>query len=98
ADSDPPADLLLQALALRFTRGYAAAAPHLTKALAQARETQIGTDDVGSWLWLAGNRAGGIIAIEVWDFETALELAVRQERMARETGALVQLQFALNFR
>jgi DNA-binding CsgD family transcriptional regulator len=96
--ADPPADVLLQALALRFTRGYAAAAPQLTKALAQARETEIGTDDVGSWLWLAGNRAGGIIAIEVWDLETALELAVRQERMARETGALVQLQFALNFR
>lgn len=98
ADSDPPADLLLQALALRFTRGYSAAAPHLTKALAQARETDIGADDVGSWLWLAGNRASGIVAIELWDFDTAFELARQQDRMARETGALVQLQFALNFR
>ncbi len=97
-DSDPPADLLLQALAVRFTRGYAAAAPALTKALARVREADIGADDVGSWLWLAGNRAGGSIAIEVWDHETALELAVRQDRMARESGALVQLQFALNFR
>ncbi|TCM50622.1 LuxR family transcriptional regulator [Kribbella sp. VKM Ac-2568] len=98
ADADPPADLLLQALAVRFTRGYSAAAPHLTKALARARETDIGADDVGSWLWLAGNRASGIVAIELWDFDTALELALRQDRMARETGALVQLQFALNFR
>jgi DNA-binding CsgD family transcriptional regulator len=97
ADSDPPADLLLQALALRFTRGYAAAAPHLTKALAQARETHIGADDVGSWLWLAGNRASGTVAIELWDIDTAFELARQQDRMARETGALVQLQFALNF-
>ncbi|MEU4294083.1 AAA family ATPase [Kribbella sp. NPDC026596] len=98
AASDPPADLLLQALALRFTRGYAAAAPQLLKALDQARQAQVDAANIGDWLWLAGNRAGGIIAIEVWDLETALELALRQDRMARETGALVQLQFALNFR
>ncbi|WP_433158146.1 helix-turn-helix transcriptional regulator [Kribbella sp. CA-247076] len=97
-EADSPADLLLQALAIRFTRGYAAAAPLLTTALARVREEAVGTDDVGSWLWLAGNRAGGSIAIEVWDYETALELAVRQDRLARETGALRQLQYALNFR
>jgi len=98
AASNPPADLLLQALALRFTRGYTAAAPQLTKALDQARQSDIGAEDVGNWLWLAGNRASGIIAFEVWDFATAEELALRQDRMARQTGALVQLQFALNFR
>jgi len=98
ADSDPPADLLLQALALRITHGYAAAAAQLTKALDRARREDIAADDIGSWLWLAGNRASGIVAIEVWDFDAALELAVRQDRMARVTGALVQLQFALNFR
>lgn len=98
APSDSPADILLQALALRFTRGHAAAAAELTKALAQARTSDIGTADVGSLLWLTGNRAGGVIAIELWDLDTALELALRQDRMARETGALVQLQFALNFR
>ncbi|TCC48544.1 helix-turn-helix transcriptional regulator [Kribbella pittospori] len=97
-ESDPPADLLLQSLALRFTQGYTTAAPHLTKALELASQVEIGTDDVASWLWLAGNRAAGIVAIEVWDFDTAEELALRQERMARESGALVQLQFALNFR
>ena len=96
--SAPPADVLLQALALRFTRGYPAAAPHLTKALDQAREAQIDAENIGDWLWLAGNRASGIIAVEVWDFDAAHELALRQDRMARETGALVQLQFALNFR
>ncbi|TCC51372.1 LuxR family transcriptional regulator [Kribbella capetownensis] len=98
ADSEPPADMLLQALAVRFTRGYATAAPDLIKALARAREEEVGAEDVGSWLWLAGNRASGIVAIEVWDFETAQELAGRQDRLARETGALVQLQFALSFR
>ncbi|MEU4192346.1 AAA family ATPase [Kribbella sp. NPDC026611] len=96
--SDPPADMLLQALAVRFTRGYAAAAPLLVKALDKARQTEISAKDVGSWLWLAGNRAAGIVAIEVWDLEAGLELAARQDRIARKTGALVQLQFALNFR
>jgi DNA-binding CsgD family transcriptional regulator/tetratricopeptide (TPR) repeat protein len=98
AESAPAADLLLQAFALRITRGYAAAGPDLTKALEEARDAIVRAEDVGSWLWLAGNRASGIIAIEVWDFDTAQELSVRQDRMARESGALVQLQFALNFR
>ncbi|MFD3400104.1 AAA family ATPase [Kribbella sp. NPDC058693] len=98
ADSDPLPDRLLQALALRFTRGYPAAAPSLIEALGRARTREIATEDVGSWLWLAGNRVSGTIAIEVWDLGTALELAARQERIARSTGALVQLQFALNFR
>ncbi|TCO51315.1 regulatory LuxR family protein [Kribbella antiqua] len=97
-DSNPPADLLLQALALRITRGYSAAAPDLIRALDHARRADIGADDIGSWLWLSGNRVSGIVAIEVWDFDAALELALRQDRMARETGALVQLQFALSFR
>jgi DNA-binding CsgD family transcriptional regulator len=96
--SDPPADLLLQALAVRFSQGYAAAAPHLLHALDKVRRTDIDPGDVGSWLWLAGNRAGGMIAIELWDVEAAVELAARQERLARQTGALVQLQYALNFR
>ncbi|HEY3563204.1 MAG TPA: AAA family ATPase [Kribbella sp.] len=98
APSDPPGDLLLQALALRFTRGYVAAAPQLLKALDQARQSQSEAEDVRSWLWLAGNRASGIVAIDLWDLETALELAARHDRIARDSGALVQLQWALNFR
>jgi DNA-binding CsgD family transcriptional regulator len=98
ADPATAADLLLQAFAKRISHGYAAAAPELTKALTEARHAILRSEDVGSWLWLAGNRASGIIAIEVWDLEAAEELSVRQDRMARESGALVQLQFALNFR
>ena len=96
--TDTPVDLLLQAFAHRVLHGYAAAAPELSKALAVAREAILNADDVSSWLWLAGNRASGIIALELWESDTALELAVQQDRMARESGALVQLQFALNFR
>ncbi|GAA1566158.1 LuxR family transcriptional regulator [Kribbella karoonensis] len=90
----PAGDLLLQALAVRFTRGYAEAAPQLLRALDHAREGE--AED--GWLWLAGNRASGIVAIDLWDLDTALELAARHERAARDSGALVQLQWALNFR
>ena len=90
--------MLLQGLAMRFTEGYVAAAPKLVKGLDQALHSEIGAAEVGSWLWLAGNRVSGIVAIEVWDFEAAEALALRQDRLTRASGALVQLQFALNFR
>jgi DNA-binding CsgD family transcriptional regulator len=98
ADESPrTADLLLDALARRVTEGYEAAAPMLTRALAAARSHDIGADDVEGLSWLAGNRAAGIIATEAWDYETGRALAERQVRVARDSGALVQLQFALNF-
>jgi ATP/maltotriose-dependent transcriptional regulator MalT len=90
-------DLLLDAMVVRATDGYEAAAPAMTRALATVREDEIGADDVGSLLWLAGNRVAGILAIEAWDFSTGLALAERQVRVTREVGALVQLQFALSF-
>ena len=37
------------------------------------------------------------LALELWDFESWHALAARQVQVARDTGALVQLQFALNF-
>jgi len=96
-ESPRTADLLLDALAIRVTEGYEAAAPTLTKALAAARSHVISSDDIESLLWLAGNRAAGILATEAWDYETGRALAERQVRVARDSGALVQLQFALNF-
>jgi DNA-binding CsgD family transcriptional regulator len=91
------ADLLLDALARRVTEGYAAAAPTLARALAAARNHVVGADDVENLLWLAGNRVAGILATEAWDYQTGLALAERQVTVARDSGALVQLQFALNF-
>ncbi|HEV2814217.1 MAG TPA: LuxR C-terminal-related transcriptional regulator, partial [Solirubrobacteraceae bacterium] len=95
---DPPraVDLALDALALRLTEGYAAAAPAMGNALAAIRALELGPDDVARWLWLAGNRVGGLIAADVWEDEARQALAELQVRRARETGALVQLQFALN--
>src|SRR5258707_15432079 len=89
-------DVLLDALALRLTEGYAAAAPSLTRALELVLALDVGTDEAGRWLWLTGGRAGAIIAFELWDFESWQAVATRQVRVARDTGALVHLQLALN--
>jgi len=95
---DPPrvVDVVLDAFALRFTERYAAAAPTLTRALELLLAPTVGTDEVGRWLWLTGGRAGSIVAVELWDAESWHALAARQVQFARETGALVHLQYALN--
>ncbi|MDS0134617.1 MULTISPECIES: AAA family ATPase [unclassified Amycolatopsis] len=95
----PPtaADLVLDALATRLTDGYAAAAPLMTKAIDAVRALDTGSENTGRVLWLLGNRAGGTLATEMLDYAAGRALAERQVRLARDTGALVQLQFALNF-
>ncbi|WP_410612288.1 AAA family ATPase [Amycolatopsis sp. lyj-109] len=90
-------DLVLDALATRLTDGYAAAAPRMTAAVDVVRALDTGSEDSGRVLWLLGNRAGGTLATEMLDYAAGRELAERQVRLARDTGALVQLQFALNF-
>jgi hypothetical protein len=96
--SEPPraVDVLLDAFALRLTEGYAAAAPTLTRAIDLVLGPKVGPDEVGRWLWLADGRAGAMVAVESWDVESWHALAARHAQVARETGALVQLQFALN--
>ena len=85
-----PVDLLLDAFALRLTDGYAAAAPTLTRALEPFLALSVSTDDIGRWRWSA------TVALELWDFESWHALAARQVQFARDTGALVQLQYALD--
>ena len=58
---------------------------------------QVGPDQPSRWLWLAGGRAGVIVAIELWDARALHALAARQAQFARDTGALLQLQLALSF-
>ena len=96
---DPPGavDVVLDALAIRLTEGYAAAAPVLQQALQAVLELKVPAGDLGRWLWLTGLRATGLIALELWDADAWHELASRQVQVARDAGALVQLQFALNF-
>ena len=90
-------DVLLDAFAIRFTKGYAAAAPTLTRALERVLALDVGTAEAGGWLWLAGPGAGGMIALETWNDASWHALARRQPQVARDTGALVHLQFALDF-
>jgi DNA-binding CsgD family transcriptional regulator len=96
---EPPraVDVLLDALAIRLTEGYGAAAPALTRALELLLAPDAGTDEGDPWLWLAGSRPSAAIALELWDAESWHRLAARQEQVARATGALVQLRLALNF-
>src|SRR5215470_824227 len=97
--ADPPraADVLLDALALRYTRGRAAAVPALTRALELLFALGSSPGEARRWLWLVGARgAGGLSAVELWDFESWRALAASQAKAARDAGAFVHLQFALN--
>jgi DNA-binding CsgD family transcriptional regulator len=53
--------------------------------------------EASRWLLPSGGRISQIVALELWDFESWHALATRQARLAREAGALVHLQFALNY-
>ena len=96
---EPPraVDVLLDTVALRLTKGYAAAAPGLNRALEMFLALDVSSAEADRWLWLAGGRIGQIIAMELWDFESWHVLAAGQVQFARDTGALMHLTFALNY-
>jgi DNA-binding CsgD family transcriptional regulator len=88
-----PSDLLLQGLAVRFTDGYAAAAPILKEAFrAFARETVLPHREA-RWLWFAS-----LIALYLWDDDAWTALSTRHLDLVRETGALTALPFVLTNR
>jgi DNA-binding CsgD family transcriptional regulator/tetratricopeptide (TPR) repeat protein len=82
-------DLLVDALATRFTHGHAAAVPRLQRALAAFRRSD--GESARRWLWLASRAAP-----EVWDDDAWYELAARQLVLAREAGSLTLLTIAVN--
>jgi DNA-binding CsgD family transcriptional regulator len=92
-----PVDALLDALAIRVTDGYTAAAPALTKALELVLAPNSDTRAVGHWPWLADSRPSALVALELWDADAWQFLADRLARAARQSGALVHLRLALNF-
>ncbi|HEX5617785.1 MAG TPA: LuxR C-terminal-related transcriptional regulator [Solirubrobacteraceae bacterium] len=98
AGPEPPGavDLLLDAFAICVTEGYRAATPALREAVDAVLALQP-DGDIGRWLWLTGLRGGAIAALELWDADAWHVLAERQVQVAREMGALVRLQFALQF-
>jgi len=92
-----PVDVVLDAVALGFTEGYATAAPALTQAFRLLLALDAGADEGRRWLSLVGGRVGGsLIAMQLWDFESGYALAIRRVQVARDMGALVHLQFALS--
>ncbi len=90
-------DVLLDAFAIRLTDSYAAAAPTFARALELLLAVDVPNEDVGRWLSLSSGRNSNIVALEMWDGEALHLLAARQVQVARDTGALVHLQFALSF-
>ena len=80
--------MLLRGLATRLTEGYAAAAPALRDALLAHRAEERRLD----WLSVAYNLA----AMELWDDAAWFDLASGQAELARATGTLILLPYALD--
>ncbi|HET7051818.1 MAG TPA: AAA family ATPase [Solirubrobacteraceae bacterium] len=80
--------LMLLGLATRLTDGHAAAAPTLAAALRAYLADERHLD----WSWVAY----GLAAMDLWDDDAWLELASSQVELARSTGALILLPFALD--
>ncbi|HLU55247.1 MAG TPA: LuxR family transcriptional regulator [Pseudonocardia sp.] len=92
APPDPPRplDVLLDGLVSHFRQGYEAGVPGLRRTV----EAFLGSPGPGElrWLWLASHTA-----MALWDDAAAAQLADRHVRLARDSGALATLPFALTF-
>ena len=87
-------DLLLDALALRFTEGYAAAAPDLKRALRVFRDRGPSGEEGLSVPWFTYIAVAALLA----DDETYDALSRRYLQLARDAGALALLPLALTAR
>jgi DNA-binding CsgD family transcriptional regulator len=90
-------DVELDAFAIRLTDGYAAAAATFARALELLLATDIASEDGSRWLSVSSGRNSNMVALELWDDEALYLLAARRVQVARDTGALGHLQFALSF-
>ncbi|MBA9003008.1 AAA family ATPase [Thermomonospora cellulosilytica] len=88
-----PLDLLLDGLVTYFLKGYTESVPELRRAVESfmAPAPPAG-DDEPQWEWLASHTA-----MALWDDTAICTLADRFLRLARESGSLTTLPFALNF-
>jgi DNA-binding CsgD family transcriptional regulator len=98
ATSEPPRaiDVLLDAYVIRFTEGYAVAAPTMTRAVGLVLAPKVANGELSPRLQLGVAGTGVELALELWDAESSHALAARLAQVARDTGALVHLQSALN--
>jgi ATP/maltotriose-dependent transcriptional regulator MalT len=93
SDKEPAtADLLLDAL-VALSDDYDTAVPLCREALQKLSGETISPKERLRWLW-----QGCVIALEVWDDESAYSLSHHSVRIARETGTLSELALALSAR
>jgi DNA-binding CsgD family transcriptional regulator len=92
-----PADAMLHALASRLIDGYAVAAPALARALQLQLAVEVSDDQDGPWFSVSAGRNANVVALEMWDDEAVRLIAARHVQIARDTGALGHLHFALSF-
>jgi DNA-binding CsgD family transcriptional regulator len=93
-----PTDLLLDAVATRFTDGYVASVAPLKRVLTTLRRDEARDADMVGWMWTACPVAPEPIAPDLWDDEMWHELAARAVTLARHAGALAVLPVALTYR
>jgi DNA-binding CsgD family transcriptional regulator len=91
-------EVLLHAYANRLIDGYGDAAPLYAEALGLVLAASSSADDGGGrWLSLSSARDQNVLSLELWDEEALHVLAARQVQLARDSGALGHLEFALSF-
>ena len=93
SDKEPAtADLLLDAF-VALSDDYDTAVPLCRDALQKLCGETISPEERLRWLW-----QGCVIALELWDDESAYSLSHHNVRIARETGTLSELALALSAR
>jgi DNA-binding CsgD family transcriptional regulator len=90
-------DALLDAFVLRYTEGYAPAAPLLNRAIEMLLAADVDAEHLDSWSPITRSKIGATLAAEVWDADSWHALALRETQFARKTGAPIHLQFALHY-
>jgi DNA-binding CsgD family transcriptional regulator len=88
-------DLMLDALALRFTDGYAASVPAVRRAV-EAVRTQERAEWETTGPWLVPAVLARFMARDLFDDDLARDLAIHGVQITRDHGALAMLAFALN--
>jgi DNA-binding CsgD family transcriptional regulator len=88
-----PLDLFLEGTATLCTEGYAASVPILKQALGALRDEEFSGEERLECSLLTYRSV-----VDLWDDESWYVLASRNVKIARESGALTALQFALNAR
>ena len=86
------ADLLLDAL-VAISDDYDTAIEPCRKALRKLSSEKVSPEERLRWLW-----QGSVVALEVWDDESAYLLSHESVQIARQTGTLSELALALSAR